>query len=440
MTKPPPQNLDAEMALLGACMAGRDFAAAAIPHVRPEDFYAHVHAPIFAAIVRAFDAGRPHDKITIAEDLRARNELESIGGISYLSSLLDAALECALDDVASVTYYAQIIAEKAVLYRLMRAGERICEIGLHGEEDVSAAIADAEQELERAVRAFSRPSKGGLLADVMQQTWREIDAAVGGNVRAQNTPWPTLDEMTGGFFPGEMVMWFGRPKDGKTRAVTQLAYHVARAYGVVVFFSLEMGEIGIARRMVAGHAQISTRRLRLGRLGPHDFDRIGEAMQTLSNLPMYVYGGIWSISEMRRTLIGIHAKTPVCAVIVDHIGFVDDVVNGERNVTENERLDRAYKRLLGVTKEIGCVMHVVAHANRAGYDQEPTLKNIRGGGNAEGHAHAIIAPYRPDPEHHPTDGKFLVIATREGENGAIPMQFDGARDGWTEAGSQMEVA
>lgn len=427
----PAHSLEAEMAVLGACMVDREAATVAIPILQQGDFYAHVHGTIFAAIAELANTGKPHDKIAVAERLKAKNALEDVGGISYLSQIVSDSLET----VSSAEYYAKLVREKAVLYRLLQAGHKIANLALDGEDDAAAAIADSERALREAISGFGEAQSGGHVGSLLANIWREIDAASEGKIVAQGSPWPTLDKMTGGFFGGEMVAWFGRPKDGKSSAVAQLMQYVAERYGAVVLFALEMGENSVVRRLLGNRAGISSRRLRSGKLVGQDWDRLSDAMSDLAQLPVYIYSQSRSVSQMRRTLLSLSAKMPVKAFIVDHMAFVSDVLNRPRNQTENDALNQAYLRLLELCKELDCVGHVVTHANRAGYDHEPTIANIRGGGNLEGHAHTIIAPYRENPAEDPRSGKFLVIANRDGEVGAVPMSFDGPRNCWSEFGT-----
>lgn len=424
----PAHSLEAEMAVLGACMADRDAATACLPLLREADFYAHIHADIFAAIAELSDAGKPHDYIAVADVLRTKNKLDAVGGAAYLSKLVRDSLET----VSSAEYYAKLIREKAVLYRLYKAAHKIADIALDGEVDVAEAVADAEKALHSAVGGFNDTKTGGHINGLLIKAFREIQAASEGHIIAQGTPWNHLDGLTGGWYGGEMVAWFGRPKDGKSSAVAQLMQYVAEHFGAVVLFALEMGEDSVVRRLIGNRAHIDSRKLRRGALLPHDWERLSDAMSSLSGLPIYIHSSARSVSEMRRTLLSLSAKVPVKAFIVDHIAFVTDVLNGERGSSEHDRLNRAYLRILNLAKELDCVAHVVTHANRAGYDKEPTMAHIRGGGNLEGHAHTIIAPYRDNPEEDPQSGKFLVLANREGRTGAIPMRFEGERNTWTQ--------
>src|SRR5579864_1957337 len=136
----PPQNLEAEMALLGSILVDREIMGAVGEIVRPEDFYAHVHETIYAALTHLYDRGEPLDKITIAEELKRRDQLDNVGGISYLSSLMDT-----VQTAASAAYYAKIVREKAVLRGLIHAGTQITQYGYEDEEDVDNALDTCEQ-------------------------------------------------------------------------------------------------------------------------------------------------------------------------------------------------------------------------------------------------------------------------------------------------------
>jgi len=136
----PPQNLEAEMALIGSILVDREIMGVVGEIVRSDDFYAHVHESIYAVLLHLYDRGEPLDKITVAEELRRRNELEKVGGLSYLSSLMDT-----VQTAASAAYYAKIVREKAVLRSLIHAGTRITQLGFEHEEDVEGALDQSEQ-------------------------------------------------------------------------------------------------------------------------------------------------------------------------------------------------------------------------------------------------------------------------------------------------------
>lgn len=430
-----PHNLEAEMAVLGAILLDRSTAADIIPQLDAAHFYAHVHGTIFNAIVALHDAGEPLDKITLAGELRNRGVLEKVGGASYLSALMET-----VQTVHSAGQYAKLVREKAVLRQLQAAAQIIANAAQNGEDDVTGAIAIAEASLAKAVQGFGAVESGGHVADLMRQFYRDLSDAEDRKVRPLGTPWRGLNFlMGGGWFPGESVVWFGRPKDGKSAALGQLALQ-ATDHGGVIMFALELGDQAQLRRWLGSESGVETRKLRSASLVPSEHDRLHRVVNTMSDLPLWVYGGQRSISEIRRLTQAVQAKQKVSAIIIDHVGFLADVASGGSNDTEHTLLQNAYRRIHFLAQELGVVVHIIAHANRDGYDREPRMKDIRGGGNPEGIVHTVVAIYRPDAENNPTAGKFIILANREGATGAIPMYYDGTRFQWRDLLQERGVA
>lgn len=239
------------------------------------------------------------------------------------------------------------------------------------------------------------------------------------------------------------------PKVGKSRVVLTLADHVARKHGPTVLFSLEMSAKATRRRHMAQLSGVSARKQRRGNLSPAEWERYSRAVADAAKIPLHIVGrNVRSLPEMRRVLREAEKRDGhVRSIIVDHAGFlaIDSV---RRNETIHEKMDRSYRALLELGEEVQVPLHAVQHTNRDGYGkQQLTLANIRDGGNAEGHAHAIIAIYRPyslggaDPYYQganlsPNDekeiGEFQVLASRDGEVGSIPMRYIGHRNLWLE--------
>lgn len=422
-----PESVDSERTVLGAMLVDRELIAEMTATLKAADFYAFVHVDIFEAIRSLFDAGNPTEKFAVAQVLKQRNLLEKCGGISYLNALMDT-----VQTSASARYYAKLIREKAVLRRLVLAGKKIYELGLNGEADVSEAVAQAERELAGALSGIANTDRGQTLQEALLDVWREIDSTVAGKGKARmTTPWPRVDGHTGGAFPGEMVVCAAAPGMGKSIAVAQIALHGAQHHGQVALFALEMGTLDTVRRMLGKEAGVSSRRIRAGDLNPYQYDRIAGAMETLGALPITIFNKFprKSVADLRRGLLLMSQRDPVRSVIVDHANFLSDA-NADSKLSKHERLDRLYQELLMIAAEFQCVMYVVQHLNREGMKGRPSLDNLRDGGNLEGHAHAVIFPYRAslDQEY----GEFIIAKNRDGKAGTVAMEFDGRRLEWRE--------
>ena len=438
--KAPPNDLQAEMAAIGAMLVDREMIPLVFEHLRPADFYAVVHERIAQIVLDLHAAGRPVDKISLAEVMRTQGVLEKFGGLSYLTSLLDT-----VPTAASAIYYASLVAEKAQLRRLIFAGLKIQAIGFEGEANVEAAIGDADRELRDAI-ALNQLAMGGVsMQDAMRDVFSELSDAVDGisESRAIQTPWPAVNALVGGFFPEELVVIASAPAQGKTGLVLNLADYIGSRYGHVAFFSLEMSPRAIAQRWLALHSGLSARNQRLGNVRDDDWERIDRAMSTIARRGVTLFGRqCASIESMRREIARLAREHTVKAIVIDHVNFLADV-DSTRNVkmTKHEKLDSAYRRLIQIGAEFKLVTFAVQHVNRAGSTgQRPTITNIRDGGNPEGHAHAILLPYRENPSSNdPRErmvGELIVAKSRDGEEGIVPLEFQGWRHLWIEEGQR----
>lgn len=429
-----PADLLAEMATIGSVLIDREMLEVVASIVRPSDFYSPQHELLFAAIIELGDAGKPIDKVSIAEYLRARNVLEKVGGIGALTALMET-----VPTAASAEWYAKIVREKSTLRGLIRAGSKIAQLGFDGEGDVDGALASAERAVAAITERGSAKVAPAWPPEVSARHLRYTDSIVEGlGATSQLTPWKTLNTMTSGFFGGELVIWAAAPKVGKSNAVGCLADYVAAHYGLVAILALEMGIDATHRRMIALHGGPSAREQRLGDLSIKDFARISDATATLHERPIAYYDrGFNRLSEIRREMRRLSRDSgPLKAIVIDHVGKLVDVRPG-RGESKNDRLDIVYQTLLEIADELQCVVHAVQHINRSGAKaSRPTMSDIRDGGNPEGHANAIIFPHREHPYGTPderTHGEFIVAASRDGAEGSIPMRYFGWRGLWTDA-------
>lgn len=426
----PPNNLEAEMALLGAVLVDRDLLLVVAPIVRSGDFYAHVHATIFEAMITLDGRNEPIDKITLAEELKKRGKLEVVGGLPYLSSLMDT-----VQTASTARYYAKVVREKSSLRSLIGAGTKIVQLGYEGEDDAAQAFIEADRLIRMVTESGILVRDGRTTSDAVK---RVLTAMQTGVDDAQRTPWPTLDRMCGGFFPGELIAWPALPKIGKTGVMLDLADYIAAHYGQVAFFTLEMAIDALTRRYLALYSGISARRQRINDLHGSDWERLSDAMQIIAERPIQFFWRPQSISTMRAALARVTRQSPVKALIVDHVGFLDDA-EPRRGETVAQAMDRTYKALLGIAAEYGCVVHVVQHLNNEAEKRgEPGLAFIRNGGNLWGNANAVIFPHRPDPQSadkaQQRRGRFIVAANRDGEEGAFEVEYTGYRHLWAEPG------
>ncbi len=345
----PPQNLEAEMALLGSILVDREIMGAVGEIILSEDFYAHIHGTIYAALKHLYDRGEPVDKITVAEELRRRDHLEKVGGISYLSSLMDT-----VQTAASAAYYAKIVREKAILRGLIRAGTQITQHGYEDEEDVDGALDRSEQvvyEIGQRQTKHDLTKVGGLL----KRAFENIDALYHrrGGRTGLTSGFIDVDEMTAGFQPGNFVIIAARPGMGKTSLALNMAASAAAAESEpIVFFSLEMSNDELVQRLICAEAKLSMHDLRRGHIKDHQWDKISDAMGVLNELPIFLDDtGALSASEIRSRCRRLKSTHGLSAVFVDYLQLLSPKALVQ-NSNRNEELSEICRTLKVTAKDL----------------------------------------------------------------------------------------
>lgn len=231
-------------------------------------------------------------------------------------------------------------------------------------------MSDAETALCNATDRGGAAVDGTSLVSALRTRYESLtNLACGVTVDdSQKTPWAGLNELVGGFHPGELVVWPSAPKMGKSAAMTMLADFIAAHYGAVAIFAFEMGVDASTMRLLALYSGISARAQRAGDLSDADIKCIADTQAAIANRPITLFDlSCSSLADMRRELRALSKTAPIAAIILDHVNFLTDV-DGERGdrTSKHERLDRVYRELLRIAKEFGCVMHAVQHVSRKG--------------------------------------------------------------------------
>jgi len=424
----PPNASDAEMALLGALLVDSSMFAAIEGLVASEDFYQPMHQMIFDSILSLRAKREPLDKISLAGELKARGVYDNVGKVAYLSTLMDS-----VQTASSAVYYAKMIREKAQLRRLIHAGTQVTELGYCGEDDVLNALLRAE----RLVTAVSRDTLDTPVETAYEAAGRALMAmGESTGLHPVTTPWKALDAFTGGHSAGDLVLIAAAPKMGKSAMVLSLADYIAGTQGRVVFFPLEMGVDRTAGRMLAMYSGVSVSRQKSGFVDEFDSKHLVRAQTKFeSRQLLFVSERENSIARIRRKLTSIAKAGPIKAVVIDHVGWLQDVRKTGGRESKNSLMDAAYYALIEIANDFKTVVFAVQHVNREGSKGRPTISDLRDGGNPEGHAHAIIFPYRENPTgtiEEQRIGEFIIGACRDGQMGTAEMFFIGHRHLWVE--------
>ena len=423
----PPQNLEAEMALLGSILVDREIMNAVGEIVRSEDFYAHVHETIFTVLAHLHERGEPLDKISVGEELRRRDLLEKVGGISYLSSLMDT-----VQTAASAEYYAKIVREKAVLRGLIRAGTHITQYGYENEEDVEDALDRSEQmvfeigrrQLHREFVPVSR---------LLKPAFENIDKLFHsrGDRTGLTSGFHDVDEMTTGFQPGNFIIVAARPGMGKTSFALNMAVAAAREETQpVAFFSLEMSNDELVQRLICAEAHISMHDMRRGNIKPHHWEKISDAMGVLNELPIYLDdSGALSVAEIRSRCRRLKAGPGLSAVFVDYLQLLR-ANNPNQRANRNEELSEICRTLKMTAKDLEVPIVALAQLNRAvesRAEKRPMLADLRDSGSLEQESDVVAFLYREgyykEEAPEPDLTEFIIAKHRNGPTGTVRLRF-----------------
>ncbi len=425
----PPNNLEAEMALLGSVLVDKEMMSTVAEIVRPEDFYASLHETIYSALVALTERGEPLDKVTLAEELRSRGMLDKIGGIVYLTTLMDT-----VPTAASAEYYAKIVREKAALRGLIHAGTQITKLGYEAEEDVPAALDSSEQIVYDVTNRGSKRNfspVGDLLLGVFQDLEKRHER--GATVTGVTSGFRDIDDYTSGFQRGNLIILAARPAMGKTSMALNMAVAAAKEEGApVAVFSLEMTKQELVERFISSEGRLDASKLRSGAIKEHEWDEIGKAMGTLHDLPIYLDdSGSVSVTEIRSRCRRLKSSVGLSAVFIDYLQLVRPSGAGGRNVNRNEELSEICRTLKATAKDLEIPIIALAQLNRGvetRQDKRPMLSDLRDSGAIEQEADLVTFLYRDayynrETTPEPDLTEFIIAKHRNGKVGTVRLRF-----------------
>lgn len=425
----PPQNLDAEKSLLGAMLLDKETVTNVADVLQPEDFYDERHGLIFAAIKELYDSHKPIDIVTVTEILTNKRKLEEVGGASKL-----AALTTGTPSAAHAVQYAEIIANKATLRRLISAASTIGELGLTKDEDLEGLLDKAEKTLFDVSRKHLR-TPFVQVKDVLTETFERIDSLHEnrGQLRGIPTGFKDIDNLLAGLQSGDLVIVAARPSIGKTSLVLNIALNAAmQEHYHVGVFSLEMSKEQVVDRFLAAQSGIDSWKLRTGNLAEDDFGLLSEAMGALSEIPLYIDDSAFmNVMEVRTKARRLKAEKGLDLLIVDHIQLMEGARMRESRVQEMSEISRSLKAL---AKELNIPVIAVSQLSRQVEQRPrkiPQLSDLRESGSIEQDADVVMFIYREEYYNPQTERRniadIIVAKHRNGPVGRVELFFDAQR-------------
>jgi len=345
--KIPPQSIDAEMSLLGAILIDDDVLADVSETVKPQDFYDKRHQLIFKSMMHLYEQHKPVDLLTLTEELKKTDNFETIGGSTYLTELTNY-----VPTAAHATSYAEIVAQKAVRRRLIKASGEISELGFDEEIPTQEILEKAEAEL---FNVSDQTIKQDLVSieTILDESFSRIEELHRnkGQLRGIRTGYQDLDNMTAGLQRSDLFILAARPSMGKTTFVTNLAYNVATIAKLpVLFFSLEMSKQQLIDRMLADAAGVDSWNIRTGNLSDDDFAKISEAMGEMAEAPIYIDDTpALSVLGMRTKARRIAHNQTLGLIIVDYLQLMQ--ANGNYNGNRVQEVSEISRGLKVIARE-----------------------------------------------------------------------------------------
>lgn len=424
--KLPPQNLDAEMSLLGAVLIDEETLADVSEFVTPKDFYDKRHGIIYDAMMRLYEKHKPVDLLTLTDELKRKKELEDVGGSVYLTELTNY-----VPSAAHASAYAELVAQKAVRRRLIKASADISEMGFDEETSTDELLEKAEAELF-SVSDQSLKQDLVSLESILTESFDRLEELHRnkGSLRGIRTGYRDLDNMTAGLQRSDLIILAARPAMGKTTLVTNLAYNVATiAKQPVLFFSLEMSKEQLVDRMLADASGVDSWNIRTGNLSEDDFSKLSEAMGEMAEAPIFIDDtpGI-SVLEMRTKARRAMHEQPLGLIIIDYLQLIQGSGRSDGNrVQEVSEISRGLKLL---ARELNVPVIALSQLSRTvetRSPQIPQLSDLRESGSIEQDADIVMFIYREEYYNPDTDRQritdLIIAKHRNGPTGKIELYF-----------------
>ena len=430
----PPQNLEAEEAVLGSILLEQDSIISVMEFLVPDDFYRVAHQLIFAAMIELNQNSEAIDPITISEKLRQKNQIENVGGEANIIELLDK-----VPTAANVEFYTQIVLEKSTRRKLIKTSTNIVKNAYQEDETIANVLDTAERDI---LSVSEGRNKAGFIPirDVLHDAYASLEerSKNNGEVTGIATGYIGLDRMTSGFHADELIILAARPSVGKTAFVLNIAKNVAvNLNETVAIFSLEMGAESLVERIICSHASINAGHLKTGKLTDEEYTQYFVATGVLSEAPIYIDDtpGI-RVSEIRAKCRRLkQERNNLGLVVIDYLQLIEG--NGkESRQQEVSEISRNLKKLAKELKVPVIALSQLSRGVEQRQDKRPIMSDIRESGSIEQDADIVAFLYRDDyyrqepdenghvPEVEPNSTIEVIIEkNRSGPRGTVELNF-----------------
>jgi len=421
----PPQNISAEQAALGSMLLQEDAIMHTVEILKPEDFYRKSHEIIYRSISELFDKSNGVDLVTLTEELKRKDLLEKIGGVTYLTNLINS-----VPTAANIEYYVRIIEEKSILRNLINSATKIVSMGYEEKEDARVLMDKAEHLMfdvsQRNLGQTFIPIK-----EILQDSFEKIENLYHRKEYITGVPsgFTEFDDITTGFQPSELIIIAGRPGMGKTAFCMNIAQNAAISKNTsVAIFSLEMSKSQLVQRMLCSEARVDAHNLRKGGLAESDWPTLSMAAGRLSSAPIFIDDSAGATSlEIKAKARRLKAQHNLGLIIIDYLQLMQNTSRSENRQQEISEISRSLKAL---ARELNVPVIAASQLSRAveqRNERRPLLSDLRESGAIEQDADLVVFIYREEYYKPKTEKKgiaeIIIGKQRNGPTGKVNLTF-----------------
>ncbi|MCK7637151.1 replicative DNA helicase [Corynebacterium pygosceleis] len=410
----PPHHLEAERSVLGAMLLSTGAVTDIVEELTPEDFYRPAHQIIYSVILDLFSEQKEVDPIIVSGRLDRQGDLDRVGGAPYLHTLISS-----VPTAANARYYAEIVAEKALLRRLVDAGTKVVQLGYEGTETAEAdTVLDLAQQEVFAIAQRKTTTDYAVLADVLEPTMEELEALAthGGLAAGIPTGFVDLDELTNGLHGGQMIIVAARPGVGKSTLALDFMRSCSVKHGKAsVIFSLEMSKSEIVMRMLSAETEIKLTDMRSGKMTTEQWQRMAERVGKIADAPLFIDDSAnLTMMEIRSKARQLKQKHDLQLIVVDYLQLMS---SGKKVESRQQEVSEFSRQLKLLAKELDVPLVAISQLNRgpeSRTDKKPQLADLRESGSLEQDADMVMLLYRPDSQdkEDPRAGEADIIMAK----------------------------
>jgi replicative DNA helicase len=414
ITRVPPHDDDAELAVLGALLIDKEAITVVSEIIKPDNFYSDINRTIYEAMVSLWDERKPIDLLTLTSVLKTKKQIDMVGGATFLSSLANV-----VPTAANVEHYANIVRERYVRRSMISLGAHMTNIAFDEEKPASEIIDEVEQSIFRVSQEHIQ--QGFIhIKETLAESFDRLDELhkSGGRLRGVETGFTDIDNLLSGMQPSNLLILAARPGTGKTAFIINSSMYAASQKNPVAIFSLEMSKEELVDRLLVCKSEIDAWKLKTGRLNEQDFEKLSLAMGELAEYPIFIDDtpGI-SVAEIRTKARRLHLEHGLKMIVVDYLQLANA---GKRFENRNQEVSYISQSMKNLARELRIPVLGLSQLSRAveqrGGDKKPQLSDLRESGAIEQDADVVMFLYSPDEEM--TTQRIIRVLVAKHRNGA----------------------